>query len=232
MDLSNRVALLTGGKRIGAVVATELANRGADIGLCYNRSRDEAEKTAESIRQSGRRVFIRQANLTQAADCEAFVNEAAAELGRLDVLVNMASIYVAKPFSELTVEEYRREYRGRHALGIHLLARRVAAHAARRRRPYHQLFRLAFAERPAALHRLPAVLRCEDRRYRHNRGARTGARAGQNPRQCHRARPDSRAAGHDGRRAGIRGKSNAAGVMGRRESDRRRCARAVTDATS
>ena len=46
MDLANRVALVTGGKRIGAVVAIELAKCGADIGLCYNRSRDEAEKTA------------------------------------------------------------------------------------------------------------------------------------------------------------------------------------------
>lgn len=106
MDLSNRVALVTGGKRIGAVVAIEMAKHGADIGLCYNRSRDEAETTAASIRELGRRVFIRQANLTRTADCEAFVNEAAAELGRLDILVNMASIYVAKPFSELTVEEY------------------------------------------------------------------------------------------------------------------------------
>ena len=53
MDLSNRVALVTGGKRIGAVVAIEMAKHGADIGLCYNRSRDEAEKTAASIRQSG-----------------------------------------------------------------------------------------------------------------------------------------------------------------------------------
>jgi NAD(P)-dependent dehydrogenase (short-subunit alcohol dehydrogenase family) len=106
MDLSNRVALVTGGKRIGAVVATEMAKRGADIGLCYNRSRAEAEKTAAAIKQMGRRVFVRQANLTKTEDCEAFVNEGAAALGRLDILVNMASIYVPKPFSELTVEEY------------------------------------------------------------------------------------------------------------------------------
>jgi NAD(P)-dependent dehydrogenase (short-subunit alcohol dehydrogenase family) len=106
MDLSNRVALLTGGKRIGAVVAIEMAKHGADIGLCYNRSRDEAEKTAATIKQMGRRVFVRQANLTKTEDCEAFVNEGAAALGRLDILVNMASIYVPKPFSELTVEEY------------------------------------------------------------------------------------------------------------------------------
>ena len=106
MDLANRVALVTGGKRIGAVVAIELARKGADIGLCYNRSRQEAEQTAKAIRDLGRRAFVKQSNLTKAADCEAFVDESAVELGRLDVLVNMASIYVSRPFSELTVEEF------------------------------------------------------------------------------------------------------------------------------
>jgi NAD(P)-dependent dehydrogenase (short-subunit alcohol dehydrogenase family) len=106
MELTNRVALITGGKRIGAVVAIEMAKQGADIGLCYNRSKAEADKTAAAIKELGRKVFMRQADLTKAADCEAFVNESAKTFGRVDVLVNMASIYVAKPFNELTVEEY------------------------------------------------------------------------------------------------------------------------------
>jgi len=53
MELSNRVALVTGGKRIGAVVAIELARKGADVGLCYNRSRTEAETTAAAIKDLG-----------------------------------------------------------------------------------------------------------------------------------------------------------------------------------
>jgi NAD(P)-dependent dehydrogenase (short-subunit alcohol dehydrogenase family) len=106
MELANRVALVTGGKRIGSVVAIELARKGADVALCYNRSLEEAERTAAAIRDLGRRAFVKQANLTNASECEAFVNESAAELGRVDVLINMASIYMSKPFSELTVEEY------------------------------------------------------------------------------------------------------------------------------
>ena len=106
MELSNRVALVTGSKRIGAVVAIELARRGADVGLCYNRSRTEADATAAAVKAAGRRVFVKQADLTRAADCEAFVEESAVALGRVDVLINMASIYVSKPFSELTIEEY------------------------------------------------------------------------------------------------------------------------------
>jgi NAD(P)-dependent dehydrogenase (short-subunit alcohol dehydrogenase family) len=106
MDLSHRVAVVTGSKRIGAVVAIELARRGADIALCYNRSRTEAAQTAGEIQAMGRRAFIRQADLTQAGDCEAFIDEAAAALGRLDVLVNMASKYVSTPFDQLTVAQF------------------------------------------------------------------------------------------------------------------------------
>jgi NAD(P)-dependent dehydrogenase (short-subunit alcohol dehydrogenase family) len=106
MDLKGRVVLLTGSKRIGAVVAIDLAQEGADIGISYNRSRDEAERTAAEIGKLGRRAVVKHADVTKAADCEAFVNDSATALGRLDVLINMASIYVSKPFAELTVEEY------------------------------------------------------------------------------------------------------------------------------
>jgi len=50
MDPSGRVVLITGGKRIGAVVATELARAGADIALVYHRSRAEAEETSAAVR--------------------------------------------------------------------------------------------------------------------------------------------------------------------------------------
>ena len=99
MDLANRVALVTGSKRIGAVVAIELARAGMDVALCYNRSRSESERTAAAIKELGRRAFVKQADLTNAKDCEAFVNESAEALGRIDVLINMASIYVAIPLS-------------------------------------------------------------------------------------------------------------------------------------
>lgn len=106
MDLTNRAAVITGGKRIGAAVAIELARQGVDIALCYNRSRDEADRTASAVKELGRRVFLKRADLTNAGECEAFVNESAAAMGRLDVLINMASVYVSRPFSELTVQQY------------------------------------------------------------------------------------------------------------------------------
>ena len=100
MELNDRAALITGGKRIGAAVALDLARRGMDIALSFNRSRDEAEATADGVRREGRRAVVLQANLSHGPDCQALVDAAAAALGRLDVLVNMASVYASVPIDD------------------------------------------------------------------------------------------------------------------------------------
>jgi NAD(P)-dependent dehydrogenase (short-subunit alcohol dehydrogenase family) len=98
MQLTDRGALITGGKRIGAAVAVDLARRGMDVALSYNRSKREAEAVADAVRDTGRRVFLIQADLSAGGDCRRLVDEAASSLGRLDVLVNMASVYTAVAF--------------------------------------------------------------------------------------------------------------------------------------
>jgi NAD(P)-dependent dehydrogenase (short-subunit alcohol dehydrogenase family) len=100
MQLADRVALITGGKRIGAAVARALAARGIDVALGYNRSRDEADAAAADVRSLGRRAAVIRADLRRASECQALVDGAAAELGRLDVLINMASVYSQVPFAD------------------------------------------------------------------------------------------------------------------------------------
>ncbi len=68
MNLTNRAVLLTGGKRIGVAVATELARRGADVALSYNRSKGDAEHSASSARALGRNAVVTRADLTRASD--------------------------------------------------------------------------------------------------------------------------------------------------------------------
>lgn len=106
MELAGRVALITGGRRIGAVVASEMARGGADIALVYRRSRAEAEETADSLRALGRRVFLVQGDLSRPDSCDRVVDDTVNALGRLDMLVNMASVYIHKSFDELTVEDW------------------------------------------------------------------------------------------------------------------------------
>ncbi len=106
MDLTDRVALITGGKRIGAVVATELARNGADIALIYRESRTEADETAAAVRALGRRAASFQADLSSPDEAQRAVDEAVSQLGRLDVLVNMASLYRRRPFDDLEVKDW------------------------------------------------------------------------------------------------------------------------------
>ena len=104
MNLDGRVALITGGRRIGAVVATELARGGADVALVYNRSKSEAEETARAIEAVGQRAIILQADLREPAACQQIIESTVDRFGRLDVLVNMASVYRSVPFDDVTVE--------------------------------------------------------------------------------------------------------------------------------
>jgi NAD(P)-dependent dehydrogenase (short-subunit alcohol dehydrogenase family) len=106
VDLTDKVALITGGKRIGLVVAGELAARGIDVALTYARSRAEAEQAAERVRAAGRRAAILQADLSQAEACDAIVAATVEQLGRLDILINMASVYVPRPFDELRAVDW------------------------------------------------------------------------------------------------------------------------------
>jgi NAD(P)-dependent dehydrogenase (short-subunit alcohol dehydrogenase family) len=98
MDLLEKVVLLTGARRVGADVAVAVAERGADVAVAYNRSKGEADEIARSVRALGRRALVIQGDVSKAAGCDAIVAQTAAELGRVDVLVNMASVYKAVPF--------------------------------------------------------------------------------------------------------------------------------------
>lgn len=109
MELNNKVVLLTGAKRIGAVVAAQLAKRGADVVLAYNRSKGEAEEAADTVRQAGRIALVVQADVSDAATCTSLVEAVRKEFGRLDVLINMASVYHSVPFDELTPAEWHRQ---------------------------------------------------------------------------------------------------------------------------
>ena len=124
MDLTGRGVLITGGKRIGATVATELARAGADIAIAYHQSIDEARETAAAVEALGRRAPILQANLSVRSQCARLVDEAAEALGRLDVLVNMASVYVRTTYDELAESDWDQ------ALAIDLTATHLCTHRA------------------------------------------------------------------------------------------------------
>jgi 3-oxoacyl-[acyl-carrier protein] reductase len=103
MNLKNKVALLVGARRMGLALATVLASKGADVALTYRSSPDAAEAAADAVRALGRRAFVIRCDVTddEGEGAIAAVDRTAAELGRLDVLVMMASRYEAVPFENL-----------------------------------------------------------------------------------------------------------------------------------
>jgi NAD(P)-dependent dehydrogenase (short-subunit alcohol dehydrogenase family) len=124
VDPTDKVALITGGRRIGAVVATELARKGAHVAMVYRASRSEAEATADTLRAMGRRALVVPGDLSQPEACSGVVEATVAEFGRLDILVNMASVYREKPLDEVTVEDWDAQ------LSIDLRAAWLCSHAA------------------------------------------------------------------------------------------------------
>ncbi len=102
MDLHGKVALITGGAvRVGKAIALALANGGADIAFSYNSSAGSAVETATEIEQLGRRAFAHKTDMGQVAEVRALVAATVAHFGRLDVLVNNASLWQRTPFTEL-----------------------------------------------------------------------------------------------------------------------------------
>jgi NAD(P)-dependent dehydrogenase (short-subunit alcohol dehydrogenase family) len=104
-----RVVLVTGAKRIGAAVAAEAARRGADVAIAYRSSIAEAEAAAASVREGGGRALLIQADVSDAAAVAAMVDRVDREFGRLDVLVNMASLYERVPIDQLTPDRWHRQ---------------------------------------------------------------------------------------------------------------------------
>jgi NAD(P)-dependent dehydrogenase (short-subunit alcohol dehydrogenase family) len=87
-------------------VATELARGGADVALVYRSSRAEAEETANAVKALGRRAAILQTDLSEVDAAQGVIDGTVVALGRLDILVNMASVYKPRPFDELDLDDW------------------------------------------------------------------------------------------------------------------------------
>ena len=93
MELKGKAALVTGGSRgIGRAVCLELARRGACVAVNYAGNAAAAEETVESCKAMGVDAFSVQADVADAAACDAMVKEVLSRFGRLDILVNNAGI--------------------------------------------------------------------------------------------------------------------------------------------
>jgi len=104
MNLSNRVAIVTGSARgIGRAIALRLADAGANIVVS---DIDDAEPVANEIRAKGRQSLAVKANVTSATDVEKLVEATVSNFGRVDILVNNAGITRDQLLLRMSEEEW------------------------------------------------------------------------------------------------------------------------------
>lgn len=107
MDLRNRVALVTGaGRRIGRAIALDLAAHGTSIAVHYRTSQSEADSVVVEITNNGGKAQAFRGNLEHVAEIEQMVANVLGAFGRIDILVNSASIFAPTPIEELTERDW------------------------------------------------------------------------------------------------------------------------------
>ena len=127
---SSRAVLVTGGSRgIGRSIARAFAERGDRVAVHFGSSRDRAQEVVAGLPGSGHALV--QADMADAAAVGAMVDDAAAALGGLDVLVNNAGVFVASPPLESSFEHWQDVWE--RTLAVNLLG---AAHATFRAVPH------------------------------------------------------------------------------------------------
>jgi len=102
-ELEDKVALVTGGAaRIGAQICRTLANAGAIVAIHCHRSLAAAEDLVEEIEAAGGESFVVRGDLSEEEDRVALIDSVIERAGRLDILVNNASIFEKIPLDEMT----------------------------------------------------------------------------------------------------------------------------------
>jgi pteridine reductase len=104
--LKEKVVLITGGRRVGSALARLLGQRGARLALTFRTSRGAIEQTVAELQAGGTEAMAVGADLSRADEAASAVAAVTARFGRLDALVNMASVYRKTPFQDLNPGDF------------------------------------------------------------------------------------------------------------------------------
>ena len=106
--LSGKKALVAGDGRFwGKYAAAALAEAGADVAVAAKNSKKLEEAVGE-VQRLGRKAVAIPTDMTKSSQVQKMVEQAIAELGKIDILVNAADLEFAKPFLKITEDEWHR----------------------------------------------------------------------------------------------------------------------------
>ena len=106
-----RVAIITGASRgIGAVIAKQLAGEGFAVVINYASSAGEATQLVAQLREDGHEAIAVQADVSSAGDVKRLFDEAEAQLGKVDVLINNAGVLKVLPLAQHSDELYEQTF--------------------------------------------------------------------------------------------------------------------------
>jgi 3-oxoacyl-[acyl-carrier protein] reductase len=107
LPLMGKVALITGSAQgIGAGIAWQLAQDGADIAINYRTSGNQAIELVERIQKIGRQVIAIQADVSDVGQIQHMVDNVNRVLGKINILVNNSAIDPTIPFFEVTEAQW------------------------------------------------------------------------------------------------------------------------------
>ena len=105
--LDDKVAIVTGASSgLGVAFAKALAEAGADVALGARRV-EKLEDTRRLVEAAGRRAIVVRTDVSKPEDCQALVDAAVEQLGRVDILVNNAGVGTAYPATREAPEQFR-----------------------------------------------------------------------------------------------------------------------------
>jgi len=115
-NFKNKTVWITGGKRIGQVVADVFAKSGANIIVSYRNSKDEAEKIAKNAKKYGVKTLILQCDVSSRGSVKKAVKEIGKKFKKVDILVNMASVFTPVKFENINEKDWIENFNA-HVLG-------------------------------------------------------------------------------------------------------------------
>jgi NAD(P)-dependent dehydrogenase (short-subunit alcohol dehydrogenase family) len=155
MSIRGKVFVITGGSSgLGKAMAVEMVNRGANVVINGRREQELAE-AAKEIDPTGKQVRFVAGNVADPKIAQRLIDESLAHFGRVDTLVNNAGIFMSKPFTEYTEEDFA-TYLSTNVVGFFHVTQRAVAEMLKQGTGHIVTITTSLVDQPSAS--VPSVL--------------------------------------------------------------------------